>query len=163
MGLLSRLWTKICFFFKPTYRVFPSIQAALDALPARGGTLLLSTGTYSGGILVPDKPLRIIGATKDDAGKPIIEVPAGGTAFTFGLAARARIELKDLAIHGSTPVGVPASPRLMAYLELESTVNRLDVAGSPAADRLRDTMDTLYLELTDAERTSLDGRGLQNC
>jgi len=159
MGFLNRLWMKICFFFKPTYRVFPSVQAAVDALPARGGTLLLATGTYSGGIVLPDKPLRVIGATKDATERPVIVVPDGEAAFTLNLTAQARVELEGLKIKGSTPVGVPASPRLMAYLELESAVNHLDATGSPTADRLRATMDTLWPELTDAERMSLDGRG----
>lgn len=59
-----RKWrTRIAFWFKPTYFVFSSPQEALDMLPRRGGTLVLS-GTFEvgrEGLQVPDKDVRVIG------------------------------------------------------------------------------------------------------
>ena len=61
---LSDLWTRITFLFKPTHRVFSSIQDAMDGLPARGGTLLVGPGEFvigPEGVQVPSKDIRIIG------------------------------------------------------------------------------------------------------
>lgn len=154
MTWLDRLWTAVRFFFKPTYRVFPCIQAAVDALPPHGGTLLLAAGRYEGGVTLPDKPVRIIGSKKEET---VLGMVTGGAAITIGI--RGRAVIKGLLIQGPlTPAGSPASPQLAAYLDVESAVEHLDAIGSPLADRLRDAMDPLWFELTDADRTYLNGR-----
>lgn len=75
------LWTRIYFAFRPTYYVFSSLQDALAALPARGGTLRV-TGTFmvegKEGLTIPNKPLRLVGGSYlVDPGSSAITVPAG--------------------------------------------------------------------------------------
>jgi hypothetical protein len=49
--------------------------------------------------------------------------------------------------------------RLNAYENVERTMMELDDAKDPLADVLRDTLDNLWLCLTENERAVLNGRG----
>ncbi len=54
------------------YNVFPSIQSAINALPASGGTVHVMAGTYSGDVTVPGPDISIIGS-----GNPVINLGSG--------------------------------------------------------------------------------------
>jgi hypothetical protein len=74
---LKEFWTRLKFLFKPTYYVVAEPQQALDLVARRGGTVRFCAGTFmvpSGGLIVPDQDVRIIGAH--------LQIPEGGTGMT---------------------------------------------------------------------------------
>jgi hypothetical protein len=50
--------------------------------------------------------------------------------------------------------------QLQRYLTLERIMLELDEAQDARADKVRDLMDSIFFELSDAEREWLDGRGV---
>lgn len=52
-----------------------------------------------------------------------------------------------------------ATGLLLRYIEMEKEMMRLDDAGDVNADQLRDEMDGLWRELSDADHAWLNARG----
>jgi hypothetical protein len=86
-----------------------TIQAAIDNLPAAGGSIFIKAGTYpvSTTIVLPNKPVKIVGAGEAsviDIGSSVI------AAFTVpnGLTAARRFDFKSFYIKGNNVVGQEA-------------------------------------------------------
>lgn len=132
MTLWRRLWRWFTCLFKPTYYIFPSIQAAMDFLPKRGGTLRLGPGAYDSGdgIKLPDKHVRIIGAGEETvvgvSGECVVKMDVSGSG--------GEMHLRGLKIQGSAGRLI-----LKSYLALERLMLEAREAGDSDEDRFSES------------------------
>lgn len=76
---------------------YPTIQAAIDALPSGGGTIILEPGTYAPAILTGKTNVQIVGSgwgTK-------IQIPAGSQANGIAVISSSNVRIANLQIDGN--------------------------------------------------------------
>lgn len=139
-------WTRLCFFFRPTYHVFSSVDVALKYLSDKGGTLVMGPGEHRFSGVLPDKPVRILGG----------HINTGADGLQISLDGRKTPGCKYV-FENCVFIGTPKrSPAFVLYSDLSRVVEQFEQLGDDSrADTIRDLMDPVWDRMTDEERKLL--------